>query len=114
MTQAKLILCPIALSCTLIALVSAKDIATIGRELAFARDKGNCLACHVIAGGSHMGDLGPPLVNIRSRYPDHQRLRDQLWDASQFNDKSLMPPFGRHEILSDREIDAIVEYLYTL
>jgi sulfur-oxidizing protein SoxX len=32
----------------------------------------------------------------------------------QFNDASMMPPFGRHGILSEQEIDAIVDYLYTL
>ena len=86
----------------------------IGRDLAFARDKGNCLACHVIAGGSQMGDIGPPLVGIAARFPDRKRLYDQIWDAGRFNDPSLMPPFGRHEILSDSEIDAIVQFLYTL
>lgn len=85
-----------------------------GRDLAFARDKGNCLACHVIDGGTQMGDIGPPLAGIRARFPDRRRLRDQIWDAGQFNDQSLMPPFGRHEILSGPEIDAIVEFLYTL
>ena len=45
---------------------------------------------------------------------DRQRLHEQIWDAGQFNDQSLMPPFGRHEILSSREIDAIVAFLYTL
>jgi len=88
--------------------------AANGRDLAFARDKGNCLACHVIAGGSQMGDIGPALVGIKARFPDRPRLREQIWDASIFNQGSLMPPFGRHGILSDREIDAIVEYLYTL
>ena len=43
-----------------------------------------------------------------------QRLYDQIWDAGRFNNPSLMPPFGRHEILSDGEIDAIVQFLYTL
>ena len=77
-------------------------------------DAYNCLACHVIAGGTQMGDIGPPLAGIGARFPDRKRLRDQIWDAGQFNDASLMPPFGRHEILSGREIDAIVEFLYTL
>ena len=89
-------------------------LVAAGRKLAFARDKGNCLACHVIAGGSQMGDIGPPLAGIRARFPDRRRLRAQIWDAGAFNDRSLMPPFGRHEILSEREIDAIVAFLYTL
>ncbi len=114
MMQAKINLCGVVLGCSLISIVGAQEIADQGRELAFARNKGNCLACHVIAGGSQMGDIGPALLDINIRFPDRKRLRDQIWDASEFNQASLMPPFGRHKILSDSEIDAIVEYLYTL
>ena len=85
-----------------------------GQDLAFARDKGNCLACHVMEGGTQMGDIGPPLENMRSRFPDRKRLVEQIYDAGQFNEQTLMPPFGRHKILSAEEIGAIVEYLYTL
>lgn len=85
-----------------------------GRNLAFARDKGNCLACHVIAGGTQMGDIGPPLVDMRKRFPDPERLRAQLRDPLQFNDRSLMPPFGRYAILSEQEIESIVEFLHSL
>lgn len=112
--QAKINLCCIIIGCSLIGIAAAKEISDQGRELAFARNKGNCLACHVIAGGSQMGDIGPALFDINIRFPDRRRLRDQIWDASEFNPVSLMPPFGRHKILSDSEIDAIVEYLYTL
>ncbi len=93
---------------------AADAIAERGRALTFARDKGNCLACHVIAGGTQMGDIGPPLVAIAARFPDRGRLRAQIWDAGSFNLETLMPPFGRHAILSEEEIDAIVAFLYTL
>lgn len=85
-----------------------------GRALAFARDKGNCLACHVIAGGTQMGDIGPPLVRMRERYPERERLVAQLRDPGRFNAGSLMPPYGRHEILTPGEIEAIVDFLYSL
>lgn len=85
-----------------------------GQALAFARDKGNCLACHVIEGGSQMGDIGPPLVDTRRRFPERARLVAQLRDPGRFNDHSLMPPYGRHEILSAAEIEAIVDFLYSL
>jgi sulfur-oxidizing protein SoxX len=85
-----------------------------GQVLAFARDKGNCLACHVIAGGSQMGDIGPPLADMRQRFPDRARLVAQLWDPGRFNERSMMPPYGRHEILTAAEIEAIVDYLYSL
>ena len=85
-----------------------------GRTLAFARDKGNCLACHVIAGGTQMGDIGPALAEMRERFPDRARLVAQLWDPGRFNAGSLMPPYGRHEILTREEIEAVVDFLYTL
>ena len=92
----------------------AQDRLTLGRELSFAPDKGNCLACNVIAGGRQMVDVGPPLVGMRDRYPDRARLRAQIWDATRFNPDTLMPPFGRHRILNGEEIDLIVDFLYQL
>lgn len=84
-----------------------------GRELAFATGKGNCLACHVIEGGRQMGDIGPPLVDLAARYPERRVLFDRIWDESAYNPVTLMPPFGRHGILSAHEINLIVDFLYT-
>jgi len=84
-----------------------------GRELAFATRKGNCLACHAIEGGRQMGDIGPPLVDIAARYPERRVLFDRIWDESAYNPVTLMPPFGRHGILSAHEINLIVDFLYT-
>ncbi|HED15826.1 MAG TPA: sulfur oxidation c-type cytochrome SoxX [Gammaproteobacteria bacterium] len=85
-----------------------------GKKLAFNRKKGNCLACHQIAGGNMAGNIGPPLVAMKARFPDKSKLRSQIWDATKANPNSAMPPFGRHKILSDKDIDKIVEYVYTL
>jgi sulfur-oxidizing protein SoxX len=30
------------------------------------------------------------------------------------NPNSIMPPFGRHKMLSEEQIDQIVDYVYTL
>ncbi|MFN3786467.1 MAG: hypothetical protein ACK4RS_06460, partial [Thiothrix sp.] len=35
-----------------------------GKELAFDRSIGNCLACHMIEGGDLPGNIGPPLVGM--------------------------------------------------
>lgn len=85
-----------------------------GKKLAFNRKKGNCLACHQIAGGNMAGNIGPPLVAMKARFPDKAKLRAQIWDATKNNPNSAMPPFGRHKILSESEIDKIVEFIYTL
>ncbi len=92
----------------------AEDLVQQGRSVAFDRNKGNCLACHAITGGDLPGDVGPPLIAMRARFPDSAKLRAQIADASANNPDTIMPPFGRHSILSDTEIDAVVAFLYTL
>jgi len=94
----------------------AADLTAIesGRQLAFDPTKGNCLACHLIEGGESPGDLGPPLVAIEARFPDKYKLRSQLWDPMEHNPASRMPPFGRHRILTEDELDMVVEYIYSL
>ncbi len=85
-----------------------------GKALAFERRKGNCLACHVIEGGELAGNYGPPLVKMKARYPDREQLKEQIWDAEVQNPATRMPPFGRHKILTDEEIDLVVDFLLTL
>ena len=85
-----------------------------GKDLAFDRKKGNCLACHMTGDGVAPGDIGPPLVGMKQRYPDMAKLRAQIYDATQANPASRMPPFGKHMILNDAEIDKITEYVYSL
>lgn len=93
---------------------SAEEQVSEGERLAKARGKGNCLACHAFDDGQLPGNIGPPLVYMKQRYPDRAALHRQIWDATERNPETVMPPFGRHRILSDREIDLIVDYLYTL
>ena len=85
-----------------------------GKAVAFDRSKGNCLACHAIGDGVDPGNIGPELSNMKQRYPEKTLLRQRIWDETQFNPATVMPPFGKHQILSEKEIDLIVEYLYTL
>lgn len=95
---------------------AAKGISAVeeGKKVAEDRTKGNCLACHVMAGGTQPGNIGPPLVAMKARFPDRDVLRAQIWDATRKNPDSMMPPFGRHHILTEEEIDRVVEYVYTL
>lgn len=104
-------------SLTFLGLTSANaDEATIaeGKKIAFNRKKGNCLACHAIADGSLPGNIGPPLVAMKARFPDRAKLRTQIWDSTVNNPNSIMPPFGRHNILSEKEIDKIVDFIHSL
>ena len=90
------------------------DTIKMGKEVAFDRKKGNCLACHMMDDGVSPGDIGPPLIAMKARFPDRAKLRSQIWDPQVANPSTRMPPFGKHQIVSEAEIDAIVDYLYTL
>ena len=92
----------------------AESVVEQGKEIAFDRKKGNCLACHQIEGGSLPGNIGPPLIAMKARFPDKAKLRAQIWDATKANPNTIMPPFGRNQILSESEIDKVVEFVYTL
>ena len=85
-----------------------------GKKVAFHRKKGNCLACHKMAGGSLEGNIGPALVNMKARYPDKSKLRAQISDATANNPNTIMPPYGKHKILTKSELDKVVEFVYTL
>ena len=93
-----------------------KEMSTIeqGKALAFDRKKGNCLACHKIQGGSLPGNIGPELVNMKARYPDKAKLKAQIYDATANNPNSIMPPFGKYKILTDEELDKVVEFVSSL
>lgn len=85
-----------------------------GKQIAFDRAKGNCLACHLIAEGDSPGNIGPPLVAMQARFPDKKKLHNIIWDITQTRPEAMMPPFGKHKILTEQEIENIVEYIYTL
>ena len=97
-------------------IASADEGADIekGKELAFNRKKGNCLACHQIEGGSLAGNIGPPLVSMKARFPDFNKLRAQIYDARVNNPNTIMPPFGPHAILTDSEIDKVAKFIHSL
>jgi sulfur-oxidizing protein SoxX len=49
---------------------------------------------------------------MKQRFPDRGALREQLWDSTVRNPYSVMPPFGRHRVLTEEEIDLVLEYIY--
>jgi sulfur-oxidizing protein SoxX len=85
-----------------------------GMQIAFEPKKGNCLACHAIAGGNSPGSIAPTLVSMKARFPDREKLRQQIWDSRGNDPHTLMPPFGKFRILTDQEIERVIDYLYTL
>lgn len=88
-----------------------------GARLAQETNKGNCLACHAMPsdpGAITSANIGPPLLSMKVRFPDRERLRRQIWDAQSINPDTVMPPFGKNRILTGAEIDLVIDYLYTL
>ena len=84
-----------------------------GQKLAFDRSKGNCIGCHVIAGGDSPGNVGPELKDMKARYPDRKELVAIVSDETKRNPLTVMPPFKRNLLLNEQEIEAIVDFLYT-
>ena len=92
----------------------AQSAVAEGQKIAFDRGKGNCLTCHVIKGGDLPGTIGPELKDIKSKYPDRADLVAILNDETKRNQQTVMPPFGRNRILTEQEINAVVDFLQTL
>ena len=85
-----------------------------GKKIAFDRKKGNCRACHLVDDGVSPGNLGPPLVAMKARFPQRDLLRAQISDAQVKNPETIMPPFGRHGMLSEAELEKVVDYVWSL
>lgn len=91
----------------------AQPSAAAGENLAFDRSKGNCLTCHAIQGGDAPGNVAPPLAGMKQRFPDRKELAAIIYDETRRNPQTVMPPFGRNLILTNDEIESIVDFLYT-
>ena len=99
------------------ATVNAGDESVIaqGKKISLDRKKGNCLACHLIPeGGEQPGNIGPPLIAMKTRFPDKAVLKAQISDARTKNPNTIMPPFGAHGILTEDELDKVTEYIQSL
>ncbi|MEQ1668823.1 MAG: sulfur oxidation c-type cytochrome SoxX [Sulfuriferula sp.] len=104
----------------MISVASAADAAKpemTGKQLAYDRSMGNCLACHAMptqADAESPGTIGPPLIAMKARYPDKAKLRAQIWNSADSNANTVMPPFGKNKILTEAEIDKVTDFIYGL
>lgn len=94
--------------------MAADDAVAQGKKIAWDRKKGNCLGCHAMEDGALPGNIGPPLIAMKARFPDKAKLRAQIWDATERNPLTPMPPFGKHGALSPKEVDLVTEYVHSL
>ena len=94
-------------------LAQAQSGAAEGQKIAYDRGKGNCLTCHDIKGGDLPGTIGPQLKDLKTKY-NRDELVAIVTDETKRNPQTVMPPFGRNRILTEREINAVVDFLQTL
>jgi len=102
--------------------------AARGREMAFARDRGNCIVCHAMPASDEKlhGDVGPSLKGVAGRLTEGQ-MRLRLVDERRLNPSSLMPSYYRTDdlkrvaaayagktVLTAEEIEDVLAYLMTL
>jgi sulfur-oxidizing protein SoxX len=74
-----------------------------------------CQACHYFTGSDQAGTVGPGLVAMRARFPERAKLYSVIYDPeAAINPYTMMPPFGRNELLSKEQIDILIDFLYTL
>lgn len=100
-----------------------------GKQVAMARKKGNCIACHMlpIEDAEFPGQIGPPLVAVGARYNPAQ-LRLRIANQQLVNPATIMPPyyidpaelhnvkkkFRGKTILTAQEVEDVVVYLSSL
>lgn len=93
---------------------SQEEMIALGKAVYLNKSRGNCVSCHQVndPDATQAGNQGPPMIAMQQRFPDKRLLRAQIWDATVNNPLTIMPPLGKHWILSEEEIDAVVEYVY--
>ena len=104
----------IGFSATVTAAEKKVDEHAAAKKIVYDRNRGNCIACHMMDNGEQPGNIAPPLIAMKARFPDKAVLRAQIADSRDKNPDSMMPPFGPHSIMSPEEIDIVLEYVYSL
>ena len=105
----------VALPVAAVAAPSATDIAA-GKSIAFNRAEGNCLACHVLPGGTMAGDVGPDLTHFPFKIVFHnrQKLENFIYDPEKVIPHINMPQFGKNKVLTHHQITLVADYLWSL
>ena len=89
----------------------AKNTIDQGKKLALEY----CQACHQYQGTDQAGTVAPPLLGMKGRFPDRKKLYNIIYDPQlALKPHTMMPPFGRNELLAKDEIEKVIDFLYTL
>ncbi len=110
-----LLLAVISMPITALAASTGADVAA-GKAIAFNRSEGNCLACHVLPGGSMAGNVGPDLTHFPFKIVFHnrQKLVDFLYDPEKVIPHINMPQFGKNKVLTHKQMELVTDYLWSL
>jgi len=96
------------------AAASPSDIAA-GKQLAFSRKDGNCVACHSLPGADMPGNVGPSLGPwIKQVFHSKEALVRYLYNPQATFSHTVMPPFGKNGMLSEKQLSQVADYLWSL
>lgn len=82
-----------------------------GKQLAFERSRGNCLACHVMKDGTQPGTRGPDLSRYGALGRSDAETYALVYDMRTRVPDTVMPPIGTNAILTEQEIRDVVAFL---
>ena len=90
------------------------DIAA-GQQIAFSRKLGNCIACHSLPGAAMPGNVGPRLGPwLKHVFRTKAALEKYLYDPPAKFPHVVMPEFGKNGLLTDKQIQQVADYLWSL
>lgn len=96
-----------------IAMAATPAQIAAGQKIAETTSLGNCDACHTFAGATEAGNIGPELKDMKSMMPDRRTFYSIIYDEQARNPQTIMPPFGKNAILTPKQINDVINFLYT-
>jgi sulfur-oxidizing protein SoxX len=84
-----------------------------GQKIASTTTQGNCDACHMFKGAVEAGNIGPNLENVKSYVPNRKEFYKIIYDEEARNPSTIMPAFGKNQILTPKEINEVIDFMYS-
>lgn len=95
------------------AMAASPQPVVMGEKIATTKSLGNCDACHSFNGAVEPGDVGPALKDVKSMLPNRKTFYSIVFDEEKRNPQTVMPAFGKNLILSPKQINEVIDFLYT-
>ncbi|MEE3502346.1 sulfur oxidation c-type cytochrome SoxX [Acidiphilium acidophilum] len=84
-----------------------------GEKIATTTTEGNCDACHMFKGAVEAGNIGPELKDVKSMVPNRAEFYKIIYDEEARNPSTIMPAFGKNQILTPKQINEVIDFMYT-